>query len=102
MVPEESAIKPLAKDVVTAANKVLAAFVSKEHSIHQEKHLQDVALECAKFGYVIISQPAEFVWEFRSDEERGVAVCPGLEKVADDQGRTCIPETVATPEIHQF
>lgn len=66
----------------------------------QEKHLMGVVLECTKLGYMVLSQPAEYVYDFVSPDEKEVVVCPGLQKVSDDYGVECQPETVVAPERH--
>lgn len=98
---EESALKPHTTKLVAAMNKFLGVFVDEQNRDYQEAHLQDIALECAKFGYVIFSQPAEFVWEFEAEVEKEIVVCPGLVKMTDNQGIKCAPVTVVTPEIQQ-
>lgn len=102
IVAEEPVLKPRATELSTAMNKFLGAFVGEENRKYQENHLQDIALECAKFGYVIFSQPAEFVWEFEAEVEKEIVVCPGLVKVTDDQGIKCAPDTVVAPEIRKI
>lgn len=90
------------KALVTGLNAFLNAFVTKEDRFHQESHLQDVVLECARFGYVVFSQPAEFLWQFKSEGEGEIVVCPGLEKTSNNHGVDCTPEIVATPELQKI
>lgn len=99
---DESELEPRAKELATALNMFLGAFVDGTSRDDQENHLQGVAVECAKFGYVIFSQPAEFAWTFKTRPEEGIVVCPGLDKVTDDQGLRCTPDTVSTPEIEKY
>lgn len=102
MVAEESSLRPRAKELVAALNTFLGAFVGEQDLSGQEAHLQDVAVECAKFGYLIFSQLAEFAWKFGTDTDKQIVVCPGLDKVTDDQGRRISPESVAAPEISKL
>lgn len=85
-----------------ALNEFLGAFLNEETRIHQEQHLQEVALECTKFGHAVLSQPAEYIYNFGSEDERELVVCPGLEKISNNNGDGCVPETVAAPEKHSI
>ncbi|KAK7908758.1 hypothetical protein PG985_016061 [Apiospora marii] len=68
----------------------LGVFVARG-SAQQETHLCQVLVECARFGYLLFSQRAEyrFNYEGRSGGRQGggVVVCPGLERVSDGEGR---------------
>lgn len=99
---EESELEPRAKELVTALNKFLSIFVDDKTLNEQESHLQGVAVECAKFGYVIFSQPAEFAWKFEAEGDKEIVLCPGLEKVTDDQGLRCTPDTLSAPEVDKY
>lgn len=101
MVPEETSLEPQVRQLVTEVNKFLGAFVADKNRQHQEDHLQDVVLECAKLGYAIFSQPAEFTWDFGSEGGRDIVLCPGLVKVSDSHGVRCQPEMTITPEVHR-
>lgn len=102
LVPDENSLRPQARELVVALNTVLGAFVHKETGTSQEEHLQEVALECAKFGHVILSQPVEYIYQFGTEDETEVIVCPGLEKVSDEHGVRSNPEMVAAPERHKI
>ncbi|ROW09572.1 hypothetical protein VMCG_02512 [Cytospora schulzeri] len=80
IVPDESSLAPQARDLVAAMNNFLGAFVDEQSKYHQESHLQDVVLECARFGYMILSQPAEMEWRFDTGNAEELVLCPGLEK----------------------
>lgn len=82
-------------------NKFLGRFVDEKNRQHQQDHLRDVVLECTKFGYAILSQPADFTWNFGSESDRDIMVCPGMEKVSDSQGARCQPEMMFPPEVHR-
>lgn len=79
-------------------SKALEAFMTKEDPAHREEHLLQVVLECAKLGYIIFSQPAEYSYDFVSTDENEVVICPGLRKTSDGHGVRCKPERVAAPE----
>lgn len=102
VVAKESELEPLAQELVTVLNKSLSVFVDDTNRDDQENHLRDVAVECAKFGYVIFSQPAEFAWKFEADADKEIVVCPGLDKVTDDHGLRCTPDTLAAPEVDRY
>lgn len=101
IVPDESSLAPQARELVAAMNGFLGAFVDEQNKSHQESHLQDVVLECARFGYTILSQPAETEWRFDTGNAEELVLCPGLEKVSDSQGLRCSPEVICPPEVHR-
>lgn len=132
LVPDESTLKPIVEEFTASLNKFLSPFVNEKALEDQQNHLQAMTLECAKFGYVIFSQPAEFMWKFsippavtqgegkeqdkeekkekedegkpkegKGDVRKEIVICPGLEKITDEQGNRCDPETVVAPEIHE-
>lgn len=76
----------------------------KEGRTEQGNHLQDVVMECARFGYAVFSQPAEFTWQFYAEKEAGtyLVICPGLEKVSDNHGVSCRPAVVVAPKIYKI
>lgn len=69
----------------------------------QADHLREVVTECAKFGYVLFSHPADWKFMFEGtsmvDANRhSVVVCPGLEKYSDHNGTPYMqPRRVAAP-----
>lgn len=103
IVPDKVSLAPQAKDLVAELNIFLGAFINEQSQKHQKCHLQDVILECARFGYVVLSQPAEMGWIFDpgNDDAEELVVCPGLEKVSDSQGVGCAPEVICPPEVHR-
>lgn len=82
-------------------NKFLGDFIDEKNCQHQKHHLQDVVVECAKFGHAIFSQPADFTWKFVADGGGDIVVCPGMEKVSDSQGVRCQPEMTISPEVRR-
>lgn len=57
----------------------------------QKSHLQAIAFECAKFGYLLLSQPRE--WQFLYEQaiqgrggQHEVVLHPGLQKLGDQGG----------------
>ncbi|KAM0449424.1 hypothetical protein ACHAO4_007442 [Trichoderma viride] len=96
-------IAPQAQLVSNSLNNFLNAFVIPGKSNQQASHLQEVAIECAKLGYVLFSHPVD--WKFileepgtRAAEVRAVIICPGLEKCSDGNGNpNRPPRRVAAP-----
>lgn len=96
---EDTSIKPRVTQLTQEMDKFLRAFVGENY--RQKEHPQDVVLECAKLGYLISSQPADFTWSFGSGVGKEIVVCPGLDKVSDSQGVRCQPEMTIPPEVHR-
>lgn len=84
-------------------NAFLPHFVQHDQGGLQVAHLQAVVMECAKLGYVVLSQPSD--WRFTFGEhtattrrENLVPVCVGLESVADRNGKPYrSPRTIVDP-----
>lgn len=73
-------------------------FFAKPDGTEQAAHLQAVVMECTRFGYMLFSQPAEFKFNFNAGQTVGlIVVCPGLDKVADEQGNPISPPQVLVP-----
>lgn len=101
MVPDESSLAPQARGLVVALSSFLGVFVEEQDQPDQESHLQAVALECAKLGYMVFSQPEDLAWKFDTNGADEIVLCPGLEKVSDFQGVICRPEVICPPEVHR-
>ncbi len=89
----------------------------QQQTQQQEAHLRDVIAECAKFAYLLFSQPADFRLTFddgganaigrRRPAAAGVGggrlvVCPGLEKLSDAQGNRLDPLQILVPPTVEF
>ena len=63
------------------------------------EHLQAVAVECAKFGYVLFSHPADWttIYVEEASSGRSLVVCPGLDKISDVSGEKRSPVRVVDP-----
>ncbi|KAH0531264.1 hypothetical protein TsFJ059_000120 [Trichoderma semiorbis] len=96
-------IAPQAQLVTNSLNNFLNAFVIPGQNSQQASHLQEVAIECAKLGYVLFSHPVDwkFIFEepgIRADDASTVVICPGLEKCSDRDGTPLRPpRRVAAP-----
>lgn len=96
-------IAPQAQLVTNSLNNFLSAFVIPGQNSQQASHLQEVAIECAKLGYVLFSHPVDWKFIFEEPGIRAagadtVVICPGLEKCSDRDGNPCRPpRRVAAP-----
>ncbi|KAJ8130838.1 hypothetical protein O1611_g2787 [Lasiodiplodia mahajangana] len=90
-----------AQKLTVLLNKILEPFVSgdREGRYEQENNLREVIVECATFGYVLLSQPYDYRFRFESESEPNtLVVCPGLDKLIDEEGRCYqvpLPQIVA-------
>ncbi|KAK7946351.1 uncharacterized protein PG986_010672 [Apiospora aurea] len=94
----EDGVAQQAQQLARELNRFLHAFASR--SSEQETHLRQVLAECARFGYLLFSQRAEYRFNYdRAGREGGViVVCPGLERVSDGEGRKLSkPQVLAAP-----
>ncbi|RGP69845.1 hypothetical protein FLONG3_7671 [Fusarium longipes] len=104
--PEERTPLPLSGDevpskahaLVNELNRFLHLFVTQESVSQQEQtnHLQAVILECTRLGYVLLSQPGDWRFIFRTktismDKTRKIVVCPGLERLSSNDGTSIRP-----------
>lgn len=101
--PSGEATAQQAQQLALELNRFLEPFVlrGRERSYEQESHLQQVLTECARFGYVLFSQPSEYRFDY-DDQGRlgGIVVCPGLERVSDEEGWGYMtPQVLAAPVI---
>ncbi|KAL7957976.1 hypothetical protein V8C34DRAFT_324646 [Trichoderma compactum] len=96
-------IAPQAQLITNSLNNFLNAFVIPGQNSQQASHLLEVAIECAKLGYVLFSHPVDWKFIFeepgnRAADVRPVIVCPGLDKCSDRDGNPCRPpRRVAAP-----
>lgn len=99
--PQDSALVRPARELVAALNKITAPFIDERASYQQESHLQDVIIECARFGHVIFSQPEEYRLNFETGlGKHEIVAHPGLDKVSDENGTPYNPpRSIAGPVI---
>ncbi|KAL0933279.1 uncharacterized protein CTRU02_212242 [Colletotrichum truncatum] len=88
--PVESEIAPRAHSLATALNAYLHHFVPADQGSQSQQleHLKAVIMECARFGYELLSQPREWHFIYQAEDagtsgQRAVVVCPGLEKMGN-------------------
>lgn len=98
--------------LLSALNKVLAPVVPMDQARNQQQqtHLRAVVLECARFGYMLLSQPNEWHLDYGEAEllasanagDAGLVVitCPGLQKLGGRDGvRYPVPLQVVVPVL---
>lgn len=92
---EDGVVSQRAQQLARELNRFLDAFLARGRE--QETHLRQVLAECARFGYLLFSQRAEY--QFNCDRQGGgIVVCPGLERVSDGEGRRLSkPHVLAAP-----
>ncbi|KAK3952632.1 hypothetical protein QBC32DRAFT_340937 [Pseudoneurospora amorphoporcata] len=99
LTPSDAALAPQAAAIAQALNRFLLYFVEDSDTarFQQESHLREVIAECAKFGYVLFSQPSDWCFLHVAGHEqvagsvrgyRGkVVIAAGLVKHTDKDGR---------------
>ncbi|KAK8137318.1 hypothetical protein PG984_005258 [Apiospora sp. TS-2023a] len=114
LVPSEETLNPQTEMVTLSLVDFLGPFVAVDEvsQTKQKSHLQAIAFECAKFGYLLLSQPRE--WQFLYHEQatasqgkgRGggqheVVLHPGLQKLGVQGGsnKRGGPQVVVAPMI---
>lgn len=99
----QTTVATQAQRLTTSLVDFLGVFVRPGRESLQADHLREVITECAKFGYVLFSQPAEWKFNFEgtsmvNGNRHSVVVCPGLEKYSDHNGTPYTkPRRVAAP-----
>ncbi|KXJ88860.1 hypothetical protein Micbo1qcDRAFT_206999 [Microdochium bolleyi] len=87
----EDEVAPQAHQLALALKQFLLFFVSddRKQAYEHDNHLQQIIMECARLGYILFSQPADFCWVYQSptgSEARKLVAFPGLEKLRDEAG----------------
>ncbi|KAK7998939.1 hypothetical protein PG991_014614 [Apiospora marii] len=106
LVPSEESVKPQTDVLTSALVDFLGPFIAVDDvsQAKQRSHLQAIAFECAKFGYLLLSQPRE--WQFvyhnagQARGQHGVVLHPGLQKLGGQGGgKRGGPQLVEAPVI---
>jgi hypothetical protein len=101
-----SEITAQAGQLAATLRPFLSIFVEQHQGQAQEAHLQRVAVECAKLGYAVFSQPDElrFSYALAGNNTGGgggglgqIAAHPGLLQVADERGSALSRARVILP-----
>ncbi|KAK3496895.1 uncharacterized protein B0T23DRAFT_372964, partial [Neurospora hispaniola] len=99
LTPTDAALAPQAAAMAQALNSFLRYFVedSNPARFQQESHLREVIVECAKFGYLLFSQPSDWCMLHVAGHEQvastvrsyreGIVCAAGLVKLTDKDGR---------------
>lgn len=111
LTPSDTTLAPQAAALAQALNRFLLYFVEDSDTarFQQENHLREVIAECAKFGYVLFSQPSDWCFTHVAGQEqaagtgrryRGEIVCAaGLLKHTDKDGRRLGSGTLVVPPV---
>ncbi|KLU86259.1 hypothetical protein MAPG_05275 [Magnaporthiopsis poae ATCC 64411] len=108
LVPTEAMVGDKVRKLAAALDRFLAAFVAPQKSGQQQGHLNDLLMECAKFGYLLLSQPGEFSLRQAAEYQPGqskdhLVVCPGLVKTGNEQGEVYNPSrTLLAPATERI
>ncbi|KAK8061092.1 hypothetical protein PG997_015313 [Apiospora hydei] len=113
LTPSEDISTQQAQQLAVELNRFLAPFVAVAEDgdddesdtlarYEQENDLREALVECATLGYVLFSQPAEYILLYSDGKKRVAAVegggggssvsrekivvCPGLQRVRDEEG----------------
>ena len=103
--PSDHAVLPLAAGLANAMMSFLQPFVAQNSAQGQGEHLQAVIVECAKLGYLLFSQPADWKFTHSAPAQPGLhflVVCAGLLKLGSKDGRPYdAPRQIAAPILVQ-
>ncbi|KAI1465114.1 uncharacterized protein F4812DRAFT_132643 [Daldinia caldariorum] len=104
LVPSEDVSTRQAQRLAETLNAFLEPFVAgdRDDRYEQENHLREVIVECATFGYLLLSQPSEY--QFRFDDggnSNQITVFPGVDRISDEDGHRnpSLAQTIARPRI---
>ncbi|KAI3545618.1 hypothetical protein CSPX01_04924 [Colletotrichum filicis] len=104
----DSAAAQHAADLTAALQVFLRPFVPADQTRLEEQteHLQAVILECAKFGWLVMSQPSDWHFKYgqggRNSGVRMLVVFPGLDKLSGKDGKLYrSPHQVVAPVVTQ-
>ncbi|EAA34977.1 hypothetical protein GE21DRAFT_1352 [Neurospora crassa] len=99
LTPTDAALAPQAAAMAQALNSFLRYFVEDSDTarFQQESHLREVIVDCAKFGYLLFSQPSDWCMLHVAGHEQvagtvrsyreGIVCAAGLVKRTDKDGR---------------
>lgn len=100
---------PQAELLTSALADFLGPFVAADEVSQrkQKSHLQAIAFECAKLGYLLLSQPREWQFVYRAAGQargqHGMVLLPGLQKLnGQGGGKRGGPQLVEAPVIVQI
>ncbi|KAI1477286.1 hypothetical protein F4774DRAFT_199840 [Daldinia eschscholtzii] len=107
LVPSEDASTHQAQRLAETLNVFLEPFVAgdRDDRYEQENHLREVIVECATFGYLLLSQPSEY--RFRFDDgvnSNQIIVFPGVDRISDEDGHRhpSLVQPIARPVVESL
>lgn len=98
---------PQAAGLASALDTFLGPFVlsDEESRLQQKEHLEEMIVEVARFGYVLLSQPGDLQFvhvQGRKSADMMAVVCAGLDKVTTRDGTPLDrPRPVLAPMLVQ-
>ncbi|KAH7347848.1 hypothetical protein B0T11DRAFT_145257 [Plectosphaerella cucumerina] len=107
LLPSNSATMPQAAGLASALDTFLGAFVFGDDESRQEQknHLEEVIVEVARLGYILLSQPSDLRLvhvQGRKPADMMAVVCAGLDKVTMRDGTPLDgPRVVLAPTLVQ-
>jgi hypothetical protein len=107
LLPSNSATMPQAAGLASALDTFLGAFVFGDDESRQEQknHLEEVIVEVARLGYILLSQPSDLRFvhvQGRKPADIMAVVCAGLDKVTMRDGTPLDgPRVVLAPTLVQ-
>ncbi|KAI1799233.1 hypothetical protein F4811DRAFT_558046 [Daldinia bambusicola] len=104
LTPSEDVSTRQAQRLAESLNAFLEPFVAgdRDDRYEQENHLREVIVECATFGYLLLSQPSEY--RFRFDDGvnlNQITIFPGVDRISDEDGHRhpSLAQPIARPII---
>ncbi|KAI0097143.1 hypothetical protein F4814DRAFT_434536 [Daldinia grandis] len=107
LVPSEDVSTHQAQRLAEALNVFLEPFVAgdRDDRYEQENHLREVIVECATFGYLLLSQPSEYRLRFEDGvKPNHIIVFPGVDRISDEDGHRhpSMTQLIVTPVVESF
>ncbi|KAI1134851.1 hypothetical protein F5Y05DRAFT_192806 [Hypoxylon sp. FL0543] len=107
LAPSEDVSTHQAEQLALALNTFLEPFVAGEGQdrYEQENHLREMIVECATFGYLVLSQPSEYRYRFEGGvRPNHIVVFPGLDRIGDEEGYRYAPpaQPVVMPVVEMI
>lgn len=84
-----SSINRMAEDL----DLLLQPFASPELSSDRRQNMIEILKRGTRFGYILLTQPTGWTFDWTPDSDGTLTVHPGLIQVVNDQGRLLSPPT---------
>ncbi|KAI1654579.1 hypothetical protein F4813DRAFT_392576 [Daldinia decipiens] len=107
LVPSEDVSTRQAQRLAEALNVFLEPFVAgdRDDRYEQENHLRELIVECATFGYLLLSQPSEYRFRFEDGvNPNHIIVFPGVDRISDEDGHRhpSMTQPIVTPVVESL